>query len=155
MNEPANSQKDQEFGRIAILCKQSRKEEFRPKCIRSLSSVVFADDVFWIVFAAKVVRPHVLCFLIPAVNKSVRSIGARSRGHRLHREELILVILVFSFWCDRLQCNLKFFILIGDQRWQLLLEIALERVFVRCLSLIHIWRCRRRLRCRSRWSPYH
>ena len=23
------------------------------------------------------------------------------------------------------------------------------------LSLIHIWRCRRRLRCRSRWSPYH
>ena len=26
---------------------------------------------------------------------------------------------------------------------------------VRMLSLIHIWRCRRRLRCRSRWSPYH
>ena len=25
----------------------------------------------------------------------------------------------------------------------------------RCLSLIHICRCRRRLRCRSRWSPYH
>ena len=23
------------------------------------------------------------------------------------------------------------------------------------LSLIHIWRCRRVLRCRSRWSPYH
>ena len=23
------------------------------------------------------------------------------------------------------------------------------------LSLIHICRCRRRLRCRSRWSPYH
>ena len=23
------------------------------------------------------------------------------------------------------------------------------------LSLIHIRRCRRRLRCRSRWSPYH
>ena len=23
------------------------------------------------------------------------------------------------------------------------------------LSLIHIWRCRRRLRCRSRWSPCH
>ena len=28
---------------------------------------------------------------------------------------------------------------------------------VRCavLSLIHIWRCRRIERCRSRWSPYH
>ena len=24
-----------------------------------------------------------------------------------------------------------------------------------CLSLIHIWRCRRLLTCRSRWSPYH
>ena len=28
-------------------------------------------------------------------------------------------------------------------------------VMVRMLSLIHIWRCRRVLRCRSRWSPYH
>ena len=25
----------------------------------------------------------------------------------------------------------------------------------RFLSLIHIWRCRRIERCRSRWSPYH
>ena len=25
----------------------------------------------------------------------------------------------------------------------------------KCLSLIHIWRCRRIRRCRSRWSPYH
>ena len=24
-----------------------------------------------------------------------------------------------------------------------------------CLSLIHIWRCRRYAVCRSRWSPYH
>ena len=24
-----------------------------------------------------------------------------------------------------------------------------------CLSLIHIWRCRRSYACRSRWSPYH
>ena len=29
-------------------------------------------------------------------------------------------------------------------------------LFVRSsLSLIHIWRCRRIERCRSRWSPYH
>ena len=26
---------------------------------------------------------------------------------------------------------------------------------LRILSLIHIWRCRRIERCRSRWSPYH
>ena len=29
------------------------------------------------------------------------------------------------------------------------------RSFEEALSLIHIWRCRRRLRCRSRWSPCH
>ena len=29
------------------------------------------------------------------------------------------------------------------------------RIAILTLSLIHIWRCRRRLRCRSRWSPYH
>ena len=28
-------------------------------------------------------------------------------------------------------------------------------IYIYILSLIHIWRCRRRLRCRSRWSPYH
>ena len=27
--------------------------------------------------------------------------------------------------------------------------------FLQNLSLIHIWRCRRIERCRSRWSPYH
>ena len=26
---------------------------------------------------------------------------------------------------------------------------------ISCLSLIHIWRCRRSTLCRSRWSPYH
>ena len=29
------------------------------------------------------------------------------------------------------------------------------RAFLRTLSLIHIWRCRRSTLCRSRWSPYH
>ena len=36
--------------------------------------------------------------------------------------------------------------------WQ---EISQDFSQVSWLSLIHIWRCRRRLRCRSRWSPYH
>ena len=31
---------------------------------------------------------------------------------------------------------------------------ATRRIAVQ-LSLIHIWRCRRIERCRSRWSPYH
>ena len=30
-----------------------------------------------------------------------------------------------------------------------------ERSCIEDLSLIHIWRCRRIERCRSRWSPYH
>ena len=32
---------------------------------------------------------------------------------------------------------------------------AAEKFNTFYLSLIHICRCRRRLRCRSRWSPYH
>ena len=34
-------------------------------------------------------------------------------------------------------------------------DFTLYRWRITYLSLIHIWRCRRRLRCRSRWSPYH
>ena len=32
---------------------------------------------------------------------------------------------------------------------------ALNFYSIYSLSLIHIWRCRRIERCRSRWSPYH
>ena len=34
-------------------------------------------------------------------------------------------------------------------------EWAVEPHSIHCLSLIHIWRCRRSYACRSRWSPYH
>ena len=68
-------------------------------CHLLILQMMFVFDVF----AAKAVRPHVLCFLIPVVYKSVRSIGAGSRGHRLHREELILGILLFS--SDVIDCN--------------------------------------------------
>ena len=30
-----------------------------------------------------------------------------------------------------------------------------RRIVYLSLSLIHIWRCRRAVTCRSRWSPYH
>ena len=39
----------------------------------------------------------------------------------------------------------------GDKCWDAV-QLNLSKYL---LSLIHIWRCRRRLRCRSRWSPYH
>ena len=34
------------------------------------------------------------------------------------------------------------------------IAVLIQRTYL-FLSLIHICRCRRRLRCRSRWSPYH
>ena len=38
---------------------------------------------------------------------------------------------------------------------KLAVKKLLKEGIVTTLSLIHICRCRRRLRCRSRWSPYH
>ena len=37
-----------------------------------------------------------------------------------------------------------------DQR-----RASLQQAKLMNLSLIHIWRCRRLVECRSRWSPYH
>ena len=34
-------------------------------------------------------------------------------------------------------------------------EFLFSKWCILVLSLIHIWRCRRIERCRSRWSPYH
>ena len=34
-------------------------------------------------------------------------------------------------------------------------DTTCHQMTVQFLSLIHIWRCRRIERCRSRWSPYH
>ena len=33
--------------------------------------------------------------------------------------------------------------------------IFIRPLSIKRLSLIHIWRCRRAVTCRSRWSPYH
>ena len=35
------------------------------------------------------------------------------------------------------------------------LNTDFPKTLPQCLSLIHIWRCRRSTLCRSRWSPYH
>ena len=34
-------------------------------------------------------------------------------------------------------------------------HVVIKQFLLLGLSLIHIWRCRRIERCRSRWSPYH
>ena len=43
----------------------------------------------------------------------------------------------------------------GDKQAEEKVSTKDRIVDVWMLSLIHIWRCRRLLRCRSRWSPYH
>ena len=56
-------------------------------------------------------------------------------------------------WCPKLycQCNLVRHVLGNVIRFVL----NTDRLTLSCLSLIHIWRCRRSTLCRSRWSPYH
>ena len=47
---------------------------------------------------------------------------------------------------------------VGSQHYDLSTEMyeqMLGKPMQYSLSLIHIWRCRRIERCRSRWSPYH
>ena len=39
--------------------------------------------------------------------------------------------------------------------WVPFADVRLRSLTMKQLSLIHIWRCRRIERCRSRWSPYH
>ena len=39
--------------------------------------------------------------------------------------------------------------------FELIFVLSFCLFLVLILSLIHIWRCRRLLTCRSRWSPYH
>ena len=60
-------------------------------------------------------------------------------------------------WSVIIQSNFGFSIFkgfrsTGDQNFRFPIDFAGHRYN---LSLIHIWRCRRIERCRSRWSPYH
>ena len=60
---------------------------------------------------------------------------------------------------SKISCNMmnsEVAIVTGKLYW---FNITINKVYityiVNDLSLIHIWRCRRIERCRSRWSPYH
>ena len=41
------------------------------------------------------------------------------------------------------------------QFWTIICMVFRTILILHSLSLIHIWRCRRLVECRSRWSPYH
>ena len=63
----------------------------------------------------------------------------------------VLTYLVFYLRCCSLcfpECSFVHMFIIRIKQQLHLLQII-------TLSLIHIWRCRRIERCRSRWSPYH
>ena len=52
--------------------------------------------------------------------------------------------------------KIKLEILVEDEKLSTVTETITSTAGTgKILSLIHICRCRRRLRCRSRWSPYH
>ena len=60
------------------------------------------------------------------------------------------------FWAPPSYRGLKIIANFAYNQWHFSLDMKTKVVqHVQRLSLIHIWRCRRRLRCRSRWSPYH
>ena len=56
----------------------------------------------------------------------------------------------FSFFCEHLTVPVTSIHVIVVKPAKLMLSSTASH-----LSLIHIWRCRRIERCRSRWSPYH
>ena len=61
---------------------------------------------------------------------------------------------------NELTSERRLFLCLKSCLWILVKALIGNKVprLARCdiiLSLIHIWRCRRLLTCRSRWSPYH
>ena len=74
---------------------------------------------------------------------------------------IFLTVLFISFMCCCLTSSetlvnginvSKILSIVSGVRILFLFAISF---FISSLSLIHIWRCRRLLTCRSRWSPYH
>ena len=75
-----------------------------------------------------------------------------------------LLMCCNAIQCNAMQCILLFFLIFLFFFFFFFLLITLcHNIIVYIgtsfdglyLSLIHIWRCRRIERCRSRWSPYH
>ena len=81
---------------------------------------------------------------ICAIVNDFWAINKIQNGGRRHLEFIILVHfdqMVYFWWQP--STLMQNFIHLGQSAAEL------------SLSLIHIWRCRRIERCRSRWSPYH
>ena len=66
--------------------------------------------------------------------------------------EFVYFVFVFCIVWHR---EISFLISLNNPLFKNMAHVGSFWHFVICLSLIHIWRCRRLLTCRSRWSPYH
>ena len=79
---------------------------------------------------------------------------ALAAAHGLEPQQLVAVV---RHQRDKVAAHLDD--LAAKNSWELMVadqdEVPGTGRAVQALSLIHICRCRRRLRCRSRWSPYH
>ena len=64
-------------------------------------------------------------------------------GHKRHNWLVVILFRYYYYW------NLLW------NSWASQIIISTSLANDMFLSLIHIWRCRRIERCRSRWSPYH
>ena len=107
---------------------------------------------------------HIFFFWTPTENFSTNfSTESPSESFLLH---CILFIFYFVFYASVLfiirprRCRSAAAYNRQTFPWTICRSLGLSlsayvRRSVQCLSLIHIWRCRRIERCRSRWSPYH
>ena len=94
---------------------------------------------------------------LPKHHDSLRSLIPR-------RPESLTITLAYFSLCEctlpigHPRWDMRLFLDSNDQQtvdafaWFSQIELLVPH---RPLSLIHIWRCRRIERCRSRWSPYH
>ena len=79
---------------------------------------------------------------------------------KYHKRGALHVFLVYSYF--EKGCRKKCTRQSGKVLWVVLSPLFFKEIWQNgtrghghMLSLIHIWRCRRIERCRSRWSPYH
>ena len=94
----------------------------------------------------------------------VEGTGTRIRLLSLWMMMVYLILLMKT--CNWNSCCSALFPILNNRKWSyklfstsnesgMKLQVVSNFNPVNNLSLIHIWRCRRLLTCRSRWSPYH
>ena len=148
-------------------------------CCRCLREIIYFISVLFYVLQAALAFglsrawPHPLCVNTEKTNSSVGAkqienvsvnINSRQKGSVIDNDVpvqsvysllllLLLLLLIFSGLlaqscrCTSCTCRHLFTCSSQSSSYNLLQHLH--------LSLIHIWRCRRIERCRSRWSPYH